>query len=141
MTDATFAPWTAGQVVVVAVANLTATITVGASALAARGRDGLGAQLTWVEVAVAGLLLLAVTNGYLFLLGRRAVGRRRARVLPDVLARTAAPAARAEDGPWLWLPGTARAHVAGCPMIAGKPAKPVTTAAIRSKALRRCEVC
>lgn len=139
MTDAPGLPWTAAQVRVAAACDVVAVLALVVATFAAGG-PSLQDQVLWLDVAVLGLVVAVVANGSLLLVARRAIGRRRLRLLPDV-AEALAPAARAADGAWWWLPGTVRAHVAGCQMIAGKPAQVVSVDRIRADGLQRCELC
>jgi hypothetical protein len=133
-------PWTVAQVRAVAACDIGAAVLVLAAALLAADQDSLGDQIVLIDLAVAGLLLAVVAHAALFLSARRAVGQRRLRLLPD-LDRRARPTSTSSEGPQVWLPGTARVHRADCPMVAGKAAKPITPARVRSKGLDRCEVC
>lgn len=101
---------------------------------------GLAAGLGWVNLAVAGLLLAGAGNGAWLLAGRRAVGRRRRALRPDVVAAPAV-AASAEDAAWHWVAGTVRAHRAGCLLTRDREVRVVGAAEIRRRGLRRCEVC
>ena len=133
-------PWTSAQVRVVAACDVGAAALVLAAALVASDQDSLGDQIVWIDLAVLGLLLAVVAHAALFLSARRAVGQRRLRLLPD-LDRRGAPTSTSPEGLQVWLTGTTRVHRAGCPMVSGKPAKPITPARVRSKGLHRCEVC
>jgi len=131
-------PWTKAQVRLVAGCDAVAAVAIAFAAVASGGGSEQD-QIVWLDLAVLGLVLVVVVTGSLLLVARRAVGRRRLRLVPDVLERVAtAPTA---DGAWWWLPGTARAHRGGCQMIAGKPAEVISTDAIRASRLSRCEVC
>lgn len=135
------APWTRAQARAVGACDLVAALLVGAAWIAARHEDSLQDQVPWLNLAVVGLLVATVANGFLFLLARQAVGHRRLELLPDIVVRVRPAPAPAAGGPSLWLSGTARVHVEGCPMVVGKPAKPITAARIRSKGLLPCEIC
>ncbi len=134
-------PWTTAQVRVVAACDLLAALVVAVAAHGAGQQGSLSGQVTWVDLGVVGLLLAVVANGSLFLAARRAVGRRRLDLLPDVIARVAARPEATPEATWWWLPGTTRAHVEGCQMISGKPAEPISADAVRANRLRRCEIC
>jgi hypothetical protein len=135
------APWTTAQARVVTACDLVAALVVAGAATSARHQGSLQDQITWIDLAVVGLLLAVVANGTLFLVGRRAVGGRRLDVLPDAVAPVTATRPPTAEGRWWWLPGTTRAHVAGCQLIAGKAAQEVSADRIRSERLVRCEVC
>jgi hypothetical protein len=135
------APWTTAQARAVGACDLVAALVVATAALLAGGEDALQDQVTWVNLAVLGLLLAMVANGCWLLLARRAVGRRRLELVPDVVARARPKAATVTTAGWLWLPGTSRAHVHGCQMILGKPAEEISADGIRSNRLSRCELC
>jgi hypothetical protein len=134
-------PWTASQARVVAACDVVAAVVIGGAARWAAGRDSLADQVVWIDLAVLALIAGAVANGCLLLVARRAIGARRMAVLPDVVAAAVVGPEPSTPRTWWWVPGTARAHVEGCPLVAGKPAEGLTAAAVRGKGLQRCEVC
>ena len=99
-------------------------------------------QIGWLNLAVVGGVVGAATDASWLLAGRRAIGQRRRRLLPDVVdpvrpAGAALPIALA----WCWVPGTHRAHRDGCQLAAGKPTVEVDGARIQAECLVRCELC
>lgn len=135
------APWTSAQARLVGGCNVVAAALILLSAAMARDAS-LRNQVAWLNVAVLAVVLAVVGNGSLFLVGRRAVGRRRLVLVPDVHASIHERSARAtaDDG-WQWVAGTVRAHRLGCPMTEGKSPRPVSDRDIRAKRLSRCEIC
>ena len=133
-------PWTTAQVRVVVAADALAAIVVVVAAMAAQDERSLQDQVTWINVGVLGLLMSVLAHGTLLLVARRAIGLRRLQVLPDAAVAAGVPPV-VSDGRWWWLPGTTRAHTAGCQMIAGKPAQEISPTQIRRRRLTRCELC
>jgi hypothetical protein len=123
----------------VVVCNAIAAAIVLLSASAAGG-PSLGHQVTWINLAVLATLLAVVANGCLFLVARRAIGRRRLALVPDVEAHDRAVRSEA-TGAWYRVSGTTRAHRPGCPMVEGKRTEQVSVAVIRAERLSRCEMC
>jgi hypothetical protein len=134
-------PWSSTQVRVVVACDLIAVLLVAVAAFGAGDERSLQDQLTWINVAVLGLVAVVVANGALFTAARRAIGQRRLHLVPDVVRRDAPPPTTSSDERWLWVPGTTRAHRPGCPMTAGKPVEGVSEARIRAHNLSRCELC
>lgn len=136
------APWSRAQVRVVAACDVGAAALVIVCASAAGG-DPLQDQILWLNVAVLSAVLAVLANGSLLLTARRAIGRRRLRLVPDVDSRFEDPEViPAAAGDWYWTPGTARAHRAGCSMLEGRSRHQVVTAkVIKAEGLRRCELC
>lgn len=133
-------PWTLPQVRVAAACDVVAALAVALAAVRA-GDGSLSDDVRWLDLAVLALVLAVVVNGSLLLVARKAIGRRRLRLLPDVLVPIAGPDP-ASDEAWWWLPGTSRAHRGGCQMIAGKAtAEMIPVERIRAEQLVRCEVC
>lgn len=135
------APWSPAQVRLVVGCNAGAAALVAVSATAAGGAS-LQDQVAWLNVAVLAMLLTVVANGCLFLVARRAIGRRRLSLVPDVQGHVhERPDHPTATGDWFWVPGTTRAHRLGCPMTAARAPRPVSDAVIRAERLRRCEIC
>jgi hypothetical protein len=132
------APWTKAQVCAAAACDVAAAACIAGAALAAGG-PSLRDQILWLDVGVLGLVLAVLVNGAMLLLGRRTVGQRRLRLLPNPAPGVAA--ATSGSDAWLWLPGTTRAHSGTCQMIEGKPSIVIDADRIRAEALVRCEVC
>jgi hypothetical protein len=142
VTDRPPTPWTTAQVRVVAACDLAAAVVVAIATHGAARRASLADQVVWIDVALGGLLLALVAGGWLFLVARRAVGARRRALLPEVVVAAPVLAPRpAATATWWWVAGTVRAHVEGCPMVAGKAATALAAKDVRAKRLQRCEVC
>jgi hypothetical protein len=122
------------------VANGIGLLLIIVAADGSRGADALADQIGWLNLAVVGLVVAAAADGGLLLFARRAVGRRRLVVAPDVVF-TPSDATHRTNGSWVWVPGTSRAHHTDCPLAQGKRTETVDAARIRAQALRRCEIC
>lgn len=135
-------PWTAQHRILLVAGNAIGGALILIAWIGALATDALDDQVGWLNLALVGLVTAGATNGAWLLNGRRSIGQRRLRQVPDIAARPPAPARRsAVVGEWRWVPGTRRAHVAGCPLVAERSWVPVDAAAIRAEALLRCEVC
>lgn len=95
-------------------------------------------QIEWLNLAVVGLLIGVATDVTFLLILRRAIGNRRRSLVPDLSPQPDAP--HTPDR-WLWIPRTARAHVPGCVLVAGKTTQLLGPAEIRAEQLQRCELC
>lgn len=89
MSTSTPGPWSSEDAV-----RWWTSVVVGSSAVAvgwwqASGRALLADQLLWAGVCIGGLLVASCGHLLWVLRGRAAVGRRRLRLLPDLVARTA----------------------------------------------------
>lgn len=134
-------PWSLAQARLVIACDLGALALLVVSATAAGG-GSLQDQVVWLNAAVLATVLAVVANGTLFLVARRAVGRRRLQLLPDIVEHLDQhPALPPALGDWYCVPGTIRAHRAGCQMVLGKALRPVAAEVIRAERLRRCELC
>jgi hypothetical protein len=111
------------------------------------GASGTGKQnrqITWIVVAILGIVLIGAANFVWLLAGRRAVGARR-RVLLDALdglgrglagaADTGAPATT-----YVGVPGSSRYHLPSCLLVRDKAAVQAVDIRKRTSA-RPCEMC
>ena len=135
-------PWPARGLVILVGSNAVAAVMLVVAWAGAADTPALRDQLGWLNLAVLAGVLSAATDASWLLAGRRAVGQRRRRLLPDVIDSIRSSAtATVSVGVWLWVPGTRRAHRAGCSLAAGKGTIEVDAARIRSEQLHRCELC
>jgi hypothetical protein len=104
----------------------------------------LSRQVLWLNVGVAGAIVGSAGIMAWLLAGRRAVGKRRRRVLPDVAVYETAVAA-SQDTPndaVVAGPRMTRYHRASCMLVARKPAvRRVERKIGGTKAMRPCGVC
>ena len=140
--DAVLAPWSPHARLALLAADTVAASLVVVAWAGAADTAALHDQIGWLNLAVVGAVVGAAANASWLLAGRRAVGRRRRRLLADVgdPSPAADAATRPEHG-WQWVPGTRRAHRDGCPLAAGKQAVEVDAARIAAERLVRCELC
>jgi hypothetical protein len=135
-------PWTGAQVRTVLIANAIGVVLIVVAHIGVGGTPTLGHQLGWLNLAIFGLAVAGVADGALVFFGRRAIGRRRLRVIADVAVETpTVTATKGKGSTWVWVPGTSRAHEPACPLVAGKRTETLDAARVRSKSLQRCEVC
>jgi uncharacterized protein (DUF2237 family) len=109
-----------------------------------RTADG-GQQLAWLEIGVVAVVTTAFTAALWIRSGRRAVCRRRARVLGELAVgaevAVAAPSGDAEAALLLATPRGGRYHRASCALVAGRVALPAEPDAHRAAGRVACEVC
>jgi hypothetical protein len=134
-------PWTRAQRRLVTALNLGGGILIGTAWAGSGGTDTIRGQIAWLNLATVGAVIAAVADAAWLYYGRRAVGRRRRRVVPDLLPVAASAPVAVAAGGWVWLPGTRRVHRPGCVLVLGKRVVAVKAARISSERLMRCEVC
>jgi hypothetical protein len=134
-------PWAAGELRALAAVNATAVLLLGAAWERAGTTATLDGQITWLNVGVAALVLSAGAHGATIFVGRRAIGRRRAQLLPDPVVTTEPIGASSVGETWIWVAGTRRAHRPACPLTQGKVVVAADPDLIREHSLLRCEVC
>lgn len=108
------------------------------------GTARLSTQITWLNVAVASIVVGGLGNMTWLLQGRRALALRRRELLgriPVDALRTPPPAYPEPRQQRLAVPGTSRHHAPGCPAIAGKSAKAMSVAAHERAGRRPCGIC
>jgi hypothetical protein len=108
--------------------------------------SALSRQLTWVTVAVVGLVIAGTGNALWLLAGRRNVGLRLRAALDEHVTGPAAvpvpgvvahPAARA----LVAVPRGSRYHRPACVLARGKEHQPATAKRHLANGLRPCEAC
>jgi hypothetical protein len=138
-------PWRPAHLAV-----LWVTVAVGATLLmlawwGASATASGSSQVAWIDIGVCGLLVAGVGITSWVFAGRRAVGARRMRLLPDALHATAraadAPSVDERGGRLVTAAHLTRYHRAGCPMVAGKSVRAATEARHRAAGLEPCGVC
>jgi hypothetical protein len=136
-----FDPWSTEHLTRLLAANAVGLAVIGTGAYQAAGGGVVRTQLTWLELSVIGLLVAGTANALWLLRGRQAVTLARVEVLSTrqraLLFPRLATATSAAPGALVWVPGTTRAHRAGCSLVAGKP----TRLAADREGLVPCEVC
>lgn len=135
------APWTQRARLATAGGLLAGALLVVAGAVGASGEDDLQAEIPWLNVAVAGVILGGATVVLWLLAGRRAVTAARNRVVLcyaadlDVVASTSDPALRLSDR--VTVAGSTWHHRPDCLLVLGKPLVDLRG----SEGLAPCEVC
>lgn len=133
-------PWRVTDLVVlwvgvVAGATLLLLAWWGASATANETR-----QVAWIDLGACGVIVAGAALVSWVLAGRRAIGARRVRLLPDVAPSAEASDAQPEER-LVSAPRHTRYHRADCPMVAGKATRAATAARHRTAGRQPCGVC
>jgi hypothetical protein len=135
-------PWTGSQSRAVFGANAIGVLLIVVAEIGSQRTDALMHQIGWLNLAVLGLVVASAADGGLLFFARRAIGRRRLVLVPDIARGISVDETKDRVmGPWVWVQGTQRAHQTGCPLIEGKRTESVDSEQIRSASLRRCEIC
>jgi hypothetical protein len=134
-------PWTRVELLTVTGVNAIALVLLTVAFAASSHTATFNGQIAWLNLAVVGLTLGFAADAALFFVARRTIGRRRLRVRPNVMVTARTDHETGKEGPWVWLPGTARAHRTSCPMVVGKRSVAADIDLIHAQRLIRCEVC
>lgn len=134
--------WDRRDIRVLAALSIVGAVIVAWATIASSGTDDLEGQVTWLNVAVVGLLIAAGSDVAWLIAGRRRIleARRSLLTSPSEEPVSATPV-DASSADWVHLSGTVRAHRPSCLLIDGKPAEPIDAATARSLGVRRCEIC
>lgn len=137
------APWEPNDLVRLVTLSLIALAVIGIAWYGASGEGRLSQQMSWLNLAVVGILVGGAGNLTWMARGRRSVGERRRALLgawertgSGAASPTSAPGAKA-DSRLVRVAGMRFAHTADCPLVTGK--KVVTVRA--DDAAPRCGVC
>jgi hypothetical protein len=131
-----------GQVRLVLGLGLLGAVLIVVAYLGAADEARLDDQFGWVNLGVVGLLIAGVGAGALLLVGRRAIGLRRVRLLRDAAQRATHVAATVDrDALLVWLPGSSLVHRPNCQLVRGKDVDELDATGVLQLALRACEVC
>jgi len=125
---------------------LWATLAVGALLLVlawwgASATADQSSQIAWINLGVAGVIVSGVGSVLWVLKGRRAVGARRLRLLPEDAWPQQAAAAEPAKPRLVTAAGLTRYHVESCPMVTGKRTRPASAGRHRAAGLHPCGVC
>jgi hypothetical protein len=146
LVDGSPVPWRIGHLVVVYVVNLTGLLLIVVAWIEVSGQLTLRAQIPWVDVGVAGIIVAGAGNVLWMLTGRRAVGEMRRGLTVHLPA--AGQATFEDDG----LPRAAsdqfvagrrmsHYHRAECPLVEGKRVTLDSHEGHLSAARVACDVC
>ena len=141
-------PWRPIDRVAVVLGNLAGVAAVVAAYAGGSHEATADRQVGWINVGIAGLIIVAVANAGWLLAGRRACWRLRHALLPTEAGATW-PAVGNVPSPGQVLAGdifvAAAAmtwyHAPGCRMVAGKDVAPASEAEHRAAGRRPCAVC
>lgn len=136
--------WRDGDITMVSATALVGFVAIIGAWFGASGVGSVGQQVTWLNLALAGLVIFAVGNCLWLMRGRRAIGERRVSLVsldssdepPAQAGRTLERAASTATLRVVRVAGTTRVHHPDCPLVAGKQVQPATVADGRS-----CGVC
>jgi hypothetical protein len=111
---------------------------------AASGTGKLNRQITWMVVAIAGIVVIGAGNFLWLLAGRRAVGARRRTLLERLEALDADVLSPTRDvvGPsstYVAVAGSARYHLPSCLLVRGKAVSPIDPK--KRRGAKPCEMC
>jgi hypothetical protein len=105
----------------------------------------LSRQVAWLNVGVLGVLIGGVGVVFWLCAGRRAVGRRRLVLLPDVASAAARtveqPAPQAIPSAMVAADNMTRYHTPGCAFVAGKTVRAASAISHRRAGRSPCGVC
>jgi hypothetical protein len=130
--------------VAVALGNFAGLAAVVAAYAGASHEAAADRQMGWVDLGIAGLLVVAVANTGWLLAGRRACWRLRHSLLPAAPGMawpTAAAPDTAPPGVFVAGPAMTWYHWPDCRMVAGRDVAAATEAEHRAGGRRPCGIC
>ena len=146
MTPEPTSPWRLGDVM-----SLGASLVIGVAAilvgwLGVSGEAATARQTGWLNVGIGGVVITGIGTAVWLMTGRRAVGERRRRLLPDAVASASPsdrPAPLQPDVPetLVVIGGMTRYHRSTCELVAGKAVTPVPRRRPRTGSLTPCDMC
>jgi hypothetical protein len=146
VSDGSAVPWRIGDLVLLYLVNLAGLILILVAWFEASGDLTIRAQIPWVNVGVAGIIVAGAGNLLWLLTGRRAVGELRRRLtvrLPG--AGSAASSVRAQPdmelGVFVAGTGMTRYHRPDCPFVEGKRVTVASEDGHLSAGRVACDVC
>jgi hypothetical protein len=104
----------------------------------------LSDQVFWLDVGVAGVIVAGVGIVLWLITGRRAIGERRKRLMPDVLVISTVASGgdvTSFSDELVTAARMTRYHRADCPLVTGKTIRKATGSSARSAGLEPCGVC
>jgi hypothetical protein len=140
------APWRAGELVRVGVVSTAGLIGVAVAWYGASGQADWPDTLPWASLG-AGALTVALLGLVAWLMAAlRRVRSLRREVMPWLEAAVStrsisSPASTAPGAEFVSVAGMTRFHQPGCPLVLGKPVRPLTIEEARAAALEPCGVC
>lgn len=136
-------PWQPGDASRLLLFDVVGGATLVAGWLGTSETAGLGRQLSWVSVAIVGLLIAGTGNVLWLLAGRRTVGLRLRELLADHPMQEVpvleVPVSRA--GGLVAVAKGTRYHTADCLLVRRKTVVPATAAHRKTRSLTPCEAC
>src|SRR5206468_3216106 len=117
-------PWRLGDLVTLWVPLVAGAVILLMSWWGASATATLSTQIFWLDVGVAGVIVTGVGVVFWLVTGRRAIGERRRRLLPNVpsiMNGSSGRALRAVSDELVSGPRLTRYHRGDCPLVAQKP--------------------
>lgn len=122
--------------------QVVAVVVVVVAALGARNTGDFSEQTNWTALAVVGLMVGSLASSGWLLVGRREVGRRRARVARSAASLFDRPEIHGEsDALRVATTVMTRYHRAECSMVRGKDAVPASIADHHRAERTACAIC
>ena len=141
-------PWRRTDRKVILITTAVGLALVAVSWLGAADASQLDTQVRWLNLGVAGVILLGAGNALRLLRGRRAAGRLRRTVLgsPELARRLVARSERidrtaAEVAMPVAVTGMTRYHRPDCPLVADRPVRAARVSTQVKQGRRPCGVC
>lgn len=141
------APWRPIDRVAVVLGNLAGVAAILAAYVGGSHEATADRQVGWVNVGIAGLIIVAGANAGWLLAGRRACWHLRHALLPAEpgapwpAAEASLPAPLVPADRFVAAPVMTWYHATECPMVAGKEVATASEAAHRAAGRRACAVC
>lgn len=142
--------WSPRHLLVVVVLNLVGTVLIAVGWYQGSDEAHVDEQLNWLNVGIAGLIVVGATNALHVLRARRMVTCMQATLLAQVPRFTAKPVRAREvrsvsdlspAGVVVAAEGMSHYHRPGCALAAGKSTRRGSAAEFEQAGLIRCEVC
>lgn len=139
-------PWRLGDILLAYAVQVIGALVVLAAWWGTSSTADVSAQRVWVNVGVAGVVIVGCGNGVWLLTGMRALGEKRRDVVAS-LGSSSAPrvgedrAGGTPCGEPVAASGMRFFHEPRCPFVAGKQVRAATPSAHRRRGRHPCRVC
>lgn len=142
-TDARALPWRLVDVLVLWVLLAVGALALVLSWWGVSATTRLSRQVAWLDLGVLGVLIAEGGVALWLCVGRRAVGKRRRLLLPDLSPTAESVTLRAAGGPgeWVAADNMTRYHTPECAFVIGKAVRAAPTISHRRAGRRPCGVC
>jgi hypothetical protein len=140
-------PWQVSEMLVLYGAVVVGFALVAVAWWGASGTARITSQVGWLNLGTVGVMLIGTGNCFWLLLGRRAIGDRRSRLLAS-FAAAGVPSttetevqARADSEDLVAGAGMRRYHRVDCQLVRRKPVVPATRAEHEAEGRAACGMC